>query len=86
MTATRTTSSTKSTDNQSQADAKAKPDVERTVYTREEFCEAHRISEPMYFKLRRAGLGPREMRGMRKILISCEAAAEWRRAREKSAA
>jgi hypothetical protein len=36
----------------------------------------------MYFKLRGQGLGPREMSvGTRKI-ISIEAAAAWRRARE----
>jgi hypothetical protein len=51
-----------------------------------EFCAAHRISQSMYFKLRNMGLGPREMMvGSRKI-ISIEAAAAWRRAREADAA
>jgi hypothetical protein len=57
----------------------------REAYTIPEFCEAHRISQSMYFKLRNAGLGPREMRAMRKVMISVEAAQEWRRAREIAA-
>jgi hypothetical protein len=59
--------------------------VPREAYTIPEFCKAHRISESMYFKLRAAGLGPREMRALRKVTISVEAAAEWRRARENAA-
>ena len=56
--------------------------VPREAYTIPEFCKAHRISESMYFKLRNAGLGPREMRALRKVTISIEAAEQWRRARE----
>ncbi|MGX9429725.1 MULTISPECIES: hypothetical protein [Bradyrhizobium] len=59
--------------------------VPRGAYTIPEFCEAHRISQSMYFKLRSAGLGPREMRALRKVTISIEAAEEWRRARETAA-
>jgi hypothetical protein len=58
------------------------PEVPRMAFTIKEFCESHRISPAMYFKLRAAGLGPREMRALRKVTISVEAAAEWRRARE----
>jgi hypothetical protein len=54
------------------------------VFTIKEFCQAHRLSEAMYFKLRNAGLGPREMRAMRKVTISVEAAEAWRRARKAS--
>jgi len=57
-------------------------EVPRAAFTIKEFCAAHRISEAMYFKLRNAGLGPREMRSMRKVTISVEAAEDWRRARE----
>ena len=63
----------------------AEPEVPRAAFTIKEFCEAHRLSEAMYFKLRNAGLGPREMRAMRKVTISVEAAKEWRREREKAA-
>ena len=65
--------------------APAEPNVPRAVYTIKEFCEAHRLSEAMYFKLRNAGLGPREMRAMRKVTISIEAAEDWRRACENAA-
>ena len=47
-----------------------------------EFCLAHRISESMYYKLRNAGLGPREARALSKVIITQEAAADWRRQRE----
>lgn len=60
--------------------------VPREADTIPEFCKAHRLSESMYYKLRNAGLGPREMRAMRKVTISVEAAQDWRRARERKAA
>jgi hypothetical protein len=50
-----------------------------------EFCTAHRISEDMFFKMRRQGWGPAVMRVGTRTLISIEAAAEWRKAREKAA-
>ena len=52
------------------------------AYTIPEFCEAHRISESMYYKIRADGLGPREARALSKVIITKEAAADWRRARE----
>lgn len=64
--------------------APAEREVPRAAFTIKEFCEAHRISEAMYFKLRAAGLGPREMRALRKVTISVEAAAHWRRERENA--
>jgi hypothetical protein len=50
-----------------------------------EFCRAHGISQSMYFKLKTMGLGPREMQVGTRRLISQEAAAEWRKAREATA-
>ena len=50
-----------------------------------EFCRAHRTSQSMYFKMRNLGLGPREMAVGSRRLISQEAAAEWRKARESAA-
>jgi hypothetical protein len=64
--------------------APADRDVPRAAFTIKEFCEAHRICEAFYYKLRAAGLGPREMRALRKVTISFEAAAEWRRERENA--
>jgi hypothetical protein len=65
---------------------KTKPDVvvPPAAFTIKEFCKAHRLSEAMYFKLRNAGLGPREMRALRKVIISIEAAESWRRERERA--
>jgi len=53
------------------------------VYSIREFCEAHGISRTLYFKLRDAGKGPREMQLGSRIVISLEAAAAWRRAQER---
>jgi hypothetical protein len=54
----------------------------RLVFNIPEFCEAHDISEAFYYKLKKQGEGPREMKVGARTLISSESAAEWRRARE----
>ena len=59
--------------------------VDQAAFTIAEFCKAHRISQSMYFKIRNLGLGPREMAVGSRRLISQEAAAEWRKAREAAA-
>jgi predicted DNA-binding transcriptional regulator AlpA len=56
--------------------------VPSAVYTIREFCDAHQISRPMYYKLRKQGKGPREMRIGTKVLIAHESAQAWRRSRE----
>jgi hypothetical protein len=61
-------------------------DTPLAAYTLAEFCKAHRLSESMYYKLKRAGLGPRECKVLSKILITHEAAAEWRAKREAESA
>jgi hypothetical protein len=63
---------------------KEEQSTERLSYTVEEFCALSGISRSGYFKFREAGIGPREMRVGRRVLISKEAAAEWRQAREVS--
>ena len=55
---------------------------ERAAFTIQEFCEAHRISRSMLYKLFAEGIGPRLIKIGTKNLISAEAAADWRRARE----
>ena len=55
------------------------------AFTIAEFCRAHRNSKSMYFKMSNLGLGPREMAVGSRRLISQEAAAEWRKAREAAA-
>lgn len=56
------------------------------AFTVREFCDAHRISLAFFYKMKSEGWGPREMHAGSRVLISFEAAAEWRRAREAAAA
>jgi hypothetical protein len=55
---------------------------EKAALSIAEFCDAHSISVPTYYSMRRAGVGPAEMRFGHTVRISREAAAAWRRARE----
>ena len=59
---------------------------DRAAFTIAEFCGAHRISRSKLYHLWAAGTGPRVMKVGVKVLISIEAAAEWRREREQAAA
>ena len=49
-----------------------------------EFCEAHGISEGMFYKMKKQNreLTPREMKIGTRTLITLEAAAKWRAERE----
>jgi len=49
------------------------------------FCSAHAISRSTFYNPRRDGKAPRLMRVGSRVLISKEAAADWRRARESAA-
>ncbi len=60
--------------------------MEREAFTIDEFCRAHGFSRAHYFNLQKLGMGPRVMRVGSRVLVSREAAAEWRRAREVPAA
>src|SRR5262245_23111926 len=51
-------------------------------YTIREFCAAEGITTPTYYKLKRQGLGPKEMRLGTAVRISHRARGEWQRARE----
>ena len=51
------------------------------AYTISEFCLEHKISPAYYYKMRKFGLGPREMILGRRRLVSAEDAAAWRRDR-----
>jgi hypothetical protein len=61
------------------------PATERAASTREEFCRSHRVSRSKYYQLLRQGLAPDEMVVGGRHLISNEAAAAWRKAREEAA-
>ena len=58
------------------------PPTPRLALSIPEFCEAHGISEGFFYKLKKQGEGPREMKVGTRTLITFESAAEWRRARE----
>jgi hypothetical protein len=53
------------------------------AFTVQEFCARHRISVPLFYKNRNEM--PRTFRVGTRVLISREAAAAWRRARENAA-
>jgi hypothetical protein len=59
-------------------------DVEnaRSAFTIAEFCGRNAIGLATFHKLKRQGLGPREMRLGSAIRISIEAERDWRNARE----
>jgi hypothetical protein len=54
------------------------PPVPPAVYTIATFCAAHHISAAMFFKMQNADQAPRTMRVGRRVLITFEAAHEWR--------
>jgi hypothetical protein len=55
----------------------------QAAYTIAEFCQTHRISRTHLHNLMKAGQGPRIMKLGRRVLISLEAAIEWRRQIER---
>jgi hypothetical protein len=60
---------------------------ELEAFSIDEFCARHGpISRAYYYKLKNAGLGPREIKLGARVLISAEAAADWRREREAASA
>ena len=59
-----------------------RPPTPRLALSIPEFCEAHGISQAFFFKLKKQGKGPREMKVGARKLVTLESAAEWRRERE----
>jgi hypothetical protein len=62
------------------------PPAFAAAFTVAEFCRAHRMSETHYYELKKNGQGPDEMEVGRRRIVSIEAAARWRKARETAAA
>jgi len=56
------------------------------AYSVRDFCARHGISPQLYYKLKPQGLMPVTFRVGNRVLISREAAAAWRREREKATA
>lgn len=52
--------------------------AELDSYSIEEFCRRNSISRGSFYNMRDAGTGPREKRAMGRVLITKEAAQEWR--------
>jgi hypothetical protein len=52
------------------------------AYSVGEFCARHSISPQLFYKLKPKGLMPATFKVGSRVLISREAAAEWRRERE----
>lgn len=59
--------------------------VERDAYSVREFAERHGLSIAMFYKLRAQNRAPAIMRVGARTLITRDAAARWRRAREAEA-
>jgi hypothetical protein len=51
--------------------------------TIKEFCDTHRFGVSTYYKLKKLGLGPREKHIDSRVIITQEAAAEWRAGNDK---
>jgi hypothetical protein len=68
----------------SRTQSAAVPQTPRLALSIPEFCDAHGISEGFYFKLKKQGKGPREMKVGARTLITLESAAKWRRERENA--
>src|SRR5262245_27073413 len=62
------------------------PSTEPDAFTIDEFCAQHRLSKSFFYKLKTLGLAPATIKLGSKVLITREAAAEWRAAREAETA
>jgi hypothetical protein len=62
------------------------PPVDADAYTVDQFCQRHGLSHSFFYKLKAKGVGPRTIKLNSKILITKEAAADWRREREAETA
>ena len=58
-------------------------DVETKAATIDTFCRRFGISRAFFYLLQKRGQGPRTMKLGRRVLISAEAAEEWRRQMER---
>ncbi|MDA9501529.1 hypothetical protein [Bradyrhizobium sp. CCBAU 11357] len=62
----------------------SKTNIDPDAYSVDEFCQRHRISRQLFYKLKHQGLMPVTFNLGTRVLISREAAAVWRRARERA--
>jgi hypothetical protein len=59
---------------------------QHTSFSIDTFCARNEFSRGFYYKLKRTGRGPREMRVDGLIRITAEAEREWQKAREAATA
>jgi|SRR5262245_27776439 len=69
-----------------QRSRRRRPETAPACFSVASFCVAHHISEAFYYKLKKLGLNPRELKLGARTLITFESAADWRAARERAAA
>ena len=60
--------------------------AEADAYSLTDFCARHSISLPTFYRLAQQGLAPATFFAGSRVLVSKEAAAAWRRAREAASA
>jgi predicted DNA-binding transcriptional regulator AlpA len=60
--------------------------IPRAAFTIPEFCAAHGFSRATFYNMQAKGEGPAVMHVLGRVLISAEAAQEWRRQRTEAAA
>lgn len=53
-------------------------DIELDAYSIEEFCKRHSISRGTYYNMKEDGTAPKEKRARGRVLITKEAAQDWR--------
>ena len=53
--------------------------MDKQAFSVLDFCESHSISRAGFYLMLKRGDGPRLMRVGRRVLISAEAAQEWRK-------
>lgn len=61
-------------------------ETERQAYSIENFCKTHDLSRSAFYDLQKVGKAPAIMRVGRRVLISAEAAREWREKMQSQAA
>jgi hypothetical protein len=65
------------------AELLAKAGIPRKSWSKLEFCARHGISEGLYNKMKKLGIGPEEIELLDRILISDVAEAKWLREASK---
>jgi predicted DNA-binding transcriptional regulator AlpA len=59
--------------------------VHKSAYSIDEFCTAHGLSRSSFYKMLKQGTAPRLLKVGKAVRVSIEAAADWRRERERAA-